>query len=74
MSKNHEYGDNFGEGVILCTCDNCGTDEEYEFFDGLSYKDAHDHVASLGWCCWQVAGEWKDFCCADCRKEYMSNN
>lgn len=74
MSKDHEFGDVYGCGEILCTCDQCGDEEVYEFYDGLDYRGAQEHITDKGWGSRLVDGTWYDFCCPECRIEFLKNN
>lgn len=75
MSKEVEWGVIHGEGTIVCTCDNCGCEEEIEFDGGRpDYREAQDEIEDLGWMSTKVNGEWYDFCCESCRNQFIKNN
>lgn len=73
--KNTEWGQEYGCGVISCMCDNCSATEEYEFDEcNPDYREAQEHIKSLGWLSTQVQGAWKDFCSESCRNGYIRKN
>lgn len=75
MSKEVAWGTTHGEGDIVCTCDNCGSEVELPFEDGnVDYRAAQQYIKDDGWESCQVHGEWYDFCCEKCRNEYIKNN
>lgn len=71
MSKEHEFADEYNCGEIWSTCDECGAEEVYHFHEGLDYKAAQEHIKEQGWSSRMVKGNWKDFCCDDCREQHL---
>ena len=41
---------------------------------GKDFKSFQKKLFGMGWKSAQVFGEWHDFCCEDCRNEYIKNN
>lgn len=75
MSKDVEWGVIHGEGTIVCTCDNCGYDEGYEFDCGYpDYREAQEYLIDCGWVSARILGEWHDFCCEECRNQFIKDN
>ncbi len=73
--KKVERGEIHGEGVINCTCDQCHDWEDYVFDNSYpDFKAAQQYLRSLGWLSLQVHCKWKDFCCEDCRNNYIKEN
>lgn len=73
MSKEIEWGDSFGEGEIGCFCDECGDVESIPFENGPDFRDAQQALKAMGWRSAQIHGEWYDFCCEECRNDYIKN-
>ncbi len=74
MSKEIEWGEMHGCGDILCTCDGCGDEEAIPFEDGPDFRSAQNELKAMGWRSTQIQGDWHDFCCEDCRNDYIRNN
>lgn len=74
MSKEHEFAEEYNCGEICCTCDECGSEEVYQFHNGLNYKEAQEYIKEQGWSSRMVNGVWYDFCCDDCRKQFLNTN
>ena len=73
--KDVSWGVIHGEGTIVCKCDRCGKTEEHPFDNGHpDFKSFQKKLFGMGWKSVQVFGEWHDFCCEDCRNEYIKNN
>ncbi|MFI3254399.1 MAG: hypothetical protein R3Y63_08720 [Eubacteriales bacterium] len=71
MSKEVQWGDNFGEGEIVCTCDQCGAVESFEFCDSdIDFKSVQGELKDLGWVSGKFNNEWYDFCSLDCRSDF----
>lgn len=72
MSKEVEWGVIHGEGTIYCECDECGSTYEYEFEDGnVDYRECQAELKEEGWISRNIDGEWYDFCCLECFKNFM---
>ena len=70
--KDVSWGVIHGEGTIVCKCDRCGKKEEHPFDNGHpDFKSFQKKLFGMGWKSVQVFG---DFCCEDCRNEYIKNN
>lgn len=75
MSKDVIYTEGqFGEGDVHCTCDSCGDDEVFEFYDGVDFRDVQDYLKDLGWSSQKINGEWLDFCCMECKSAQASSD
>lgn len=71
MSKEIDWGLVHGEGTINCICDNCGVVEDIDFDDGPDFREAQDTIQDKGWVSTKIKGQWFDFCCEDCRNQYI---
>lgn len=73
LSKEIEWSKIYGEGTIVCTCDNdCGTAETFDFTDNFpNYKGAQEELKNKGWLSCKINGHWYDFCCEKCRNGYF---
>ena len=70
MSKDVEWGAMYGEGDIVCTCDNCGEEFRYPFEDKqIDYREAQQASEDEGWTSCIVSGACHDFCCEECRNQ-----
>lgn len=58
--------ENIGRNKVNVTCDNCG---ESEVVSG-DYKEINAELKQQGWKIYCDDGEWLDFCCYDCCREY----
>lgn len=74
MSKEIEWGMIHGEGDIVCTCDNCNTEEWFPFEDGcFDFKEVSRELREdYGWIARKIYGEWRDFCCDNCHREFLA--
>lgn len=74
MSKQIEWGVIHGEGDIVCTCNNCNAEEWFPFEDGcLDFKEVSRELREdYGWIAHKIDGEWYDFCCDKCYKEFLA--
>ena len=58
MSKEIEWSELYGVGTIVCTCDNCSAQEEFEFDDNRpDFKAAQRELRRLGWMPCKVNGK-----------------
>lgn len=75
MSKEVDWGVLHGEGSILCTCDNCGAEENVADFDDghPDYRQAQGEIEDMGWMSTKVHGVWYDFCSESCRNNFIKN-
>lgn len=72
MSKEVDWSVIHGEGTIECDCDMCGSNYQYEFYDGYpDFKECQEELKKLGWVSRKINGEWCDFCCNDCLNKFM---
>lgn len=72
MSKEIEWSELYGVGTIVCTCDNCSAQEEFEFDDNNpDFRAAQNALRRFGWMSCKVHGEWYDFCSEKCRNNYI---
>lgn len=72
MSKEIEWSELYGVGTIVCTCDNCSAEENFDFEDNNpNFKAVQSLLRSIGWVSCKVNGEWRDFCCERCRNGYI---
>ena len=73
--KEIEWGAIHGDGTIVCYCDQCPNTEEFEFEDNSpDYRDAQRQLFERGWKAIKIDGEWRDFCCEECRNLYIKAN
>lgn len=73
--KDVSWGVIHGEGTIVCTCDQCGKREEFDFDDGYpNFKATQQELFGMGWKSGQINGEWHDFCCEAHRNQYIKDN
>jgi len=77
MSKHLNF-DGYWEGEAVYECDQCQTDQKFRFDDEEEAKDSKTHRKTLrenhGWVMAKVNGQWKEFCCEDCRNKYIRSN
>lgn len=76
MSKEIEWGMIHGEGDIVCSCDNCDTEETFPFEDGcFDFKEVSKELReNYGWIARKIDGEWHDFCCPECHRAFLTKN
>ena len=75
MSKEVEWGLAYGEGQVVCSCDNCHSDERFDFEDNNpDYPECQRKLLFRGWVSTKFHGVWKDFCCETCRNEYIKSH
>ncbi len=76
MSKNIEWGIVHGEGEVVAECDNCFAEEDFPFEDSCyDFKEVSRQLRTIhGWISKKIHGEWYDFCCEECYKEFLKNN
>lgn len=75
MSKEIEWGQIYGEGDVVCTCDQCGHPLRFPFEDSTpDYKRVQKQIFAMGWTSCQVNGIWRDFCSEYCRNQYIKKN
>lgn len=76
MSKNVEWGEVHGEGVIVSGCDECGKTDEYDFYDaddmGENFKSCQSDIQKKGWISRKIDDEWYDFCCEACYQKFLA--
>lgn len=71
--KEVEYGMIYGEGEIVCTCDQCENEYSYEFYDNyIDFADCQAEIKDEGWISRKINGEWYDFCCKECLNAFLS--
>lgn len=66
--------DGYWEGDAVYYCDNPGCKVHKSFRFDSEDVDSKGHRAELrkqGWITTKVNGEWKDFCCENCRNQYI---
>lgn len=62
----------YGEGDIVCACDQCGEEERFGFDDNnVDYAAAQKELHSIGWVSFKSRGKWYDFCCEECRDRFI---
>ncbi len=54
----------------VCTCDNCGQEE---VMVSTYFNEINRELRYYGWITRKIDGEWKNFCCHKCLKEYLDN-
>lgn len=75
MSKEVEWGQIYGEGEVICTCDTCGHQKRFPFEDSSpDYRGVQGQLFNIGWTSCKVKGSWHDFCCEYCRNKYIKEN
>ena len=75
MSKEIDWSPFYGEGEIVCTCDQCKKEERFEFEDNYpDYAKAQRELREIGWQSIKSKGVWLDFCCERCRNTYIKEN
>jgi len=75
MSKQVEWSAFYGEGDIVCECEQCSVEERFHFDDNHpDYKGAQEKLNKMGWVSVKIKGKWHDFCGEDCRNTYIKNN
>lgn len=71
MSKEIDWGIEYGEGDIVVTCDSCLAEQKFHFEEKrVDYSYVQKRIKSMGWVSRMYRDHWKDFCCNTCRKEY----
>lgn len=71
--KEIDWGFIRGEGTIICSCNNCGREYEYDFDDGYpDYKDCQKELNERGWLSKKIGDTWYDFCCERCYQEFIN--
>lgn len=72
MSKDIDWSTTYGEGTIVCTCDNCHKEEEFDFEDNNpDYRSVQKQLFEKGWESLKISGIWYDFCCEECRNRFV---
>lgn len=73
MSKEIVWGIIHGEGDIVCTCDNCKSEEWFQFEDGcFDFAEVSKTLKEdYGWLSRKIDWVWRDFCCDNCHKEFL---
>lgn len=68
--------DGYWEGDAVYSCDECGKESQRFRFDSevVSSKEHRAELCKRGWITTKVNGEWKDFCCEDCRNAYIKKH
>lgn len=75
MSKEVEWSPFYGEGDIVCTCEQCGCAERFPFDDNHpDYAEAQHELMKLGWVSLKIDGKWHDFCCESHRNKFIKSN
>lgn len=75
MSKEVEWGQIFGEGDVVCACDNCGHTLRFPFEDSTpDFRGVQTRLFEMGWTAIKVSGVWQDFCSEYCRNQYIKKN
>lgn len=73
--KEIEWSELYGVGEIVCTCDNCSSEERFDFDNNYpDFRKVQDELREIGWMPCKVNGEWHDFCCEKCRNTYIKEN
>lgn len=74
MSRDLEFS-GWWEGEAVYSCDNCHQSEGFPFdSEEIDSKGHRSELHKKGWICTKVKGEWKDFCCEQCRNEYIKKH
>lgn len=72
--KEIEWSKIYGEGKVVCSCDRCTQEVEFEFENNTpDYKSVQNEIRKLGWLSCKVQGKWRDFCCEKCRNEFIKD-
>lgn len=68
------YG--YWEGDATYYCDNCHKPSKSFRFDSedIDSRSHREFLKKQGWYITKVLGKWKDFCCEDCRNDYIKKN
>lgn len=75
MSKETQWSEFYGEGEVVCNCDQCGAEKRFEFDDcHPDYLYAQRQLRNMGWGSCMVNGVWRDFCCEACRNKYIKSH
>ncbi len=75
MSKYVDWSPFYGEGDIVCECDQCGVEERFPFEDNYpDYAGAQKVLHEIGWQSMRSKGTWYDFCCEECRNRFIKEN
>lgn len=59
--------------TIVCTCDNCGEVYEVSFDVKPDFKACVEELKDEGWVVTKIEDEWHDFCCSECRQEFLDS-
>lgn len=75
MSKEIEWGALYGVGTVVCTCDNCSAEEEFEFeHNNPDFKAVQEELKKSGWMPCKIEGKWYDFCSEKCRNNFIKTH
>lgn len=75
MSKCVDWGISYGDGDIVCTCDNCLAEQKFRFErNEVDYGKVQARLKSMGWYSKKYREIWRDFCCQTCLREYESKH
>lgn len=75
MSKEIEWSPFYGEGEIVCYCDQCRKEERFDFDDNApDYESAQKELHEIGWNTLKANGKYYDFCSERCRNKYVKEN
>ena len=55
--------------ICFTECDECGT-VTTNF--GIIYKEINEDLRGAGWIVVNKSGEWYDFCCNKCYKDFLN--
>jgi len=75
MSKEIEWSKFYGEGTVVCYCDTCQKEEQYDFDNNRPpYNEIQNELRKKGWLSCKVHGNWHDFCSEECRNKYIKEH
>lgn len=60
-------------GIISC-CIECDYCREIDFVEETDWIDVIELLKANGWRFKKIDGEWRDFCCEECRDKYMAEH
>lgn len=66
-----------GDVIYTCDCPGCTSSESFIFNDEEeAYSPEYGKILRnrKGWIMTKVNGEWKDFCCEECRNKFIRLN
>lgn len=75
MAKQIDWSPFYGEGDIVCECDQCSAEERFSFEDNCpDYGRVQRQLHKIGWQSLKSNGKWYDFCSEKCRNRFIKEN